>query len=92
MRVEMFKPVLDDWHPNYKINQGTPSERDVVRVVYLKLPSKKSLWRVCVWGNDDTGMEKDFTDSEEARKAFLKVAILDSVSRTTFLQMGFGFV
>ncbi len=54
-----LKPTPDDWYPNY--------EGDLVKVrlgIYIpdccaKNKGKK-FHRVCVWGADDCGMEKDF--------------------------------
>jgi len=44
-----FRPTNDDWYPNY--------EGNLVRLRVLSLSD--GMWRVCVWGNDDTGMEID---------------------------------
>ncbi|MCA9495832.1 MAG: hypothetical protein KC589_02730 [Nanoarchaeota archaeon] len=55
-RIDVFKKTSDDWYPNYP--------NDMVKVSFLKLPNilqnSDDEWRVCVWGNDDFGLERDF--------------------------------
>lgn len=56
-RIEKMMRTSDDWHPNF------PGE--YVRVNFIKLrPGCAGQflggYRVCVWGDDDEGMEKDF--------------------------------
>lgn len=55
-------PTVDDWHPNFP--------GDCVRVSSYARP-EESWWRICVWGADDTGMERDF-DSVEKFEAALR--------------------
>lgn len=69
--AEFFLPTQDNWYPNFL--------RDTVRVRVYETLSVRHLvckyWaRICVWGADDTGMEKDFELSfdEETRKAQIK--------------------
>lgn len=62
--ADFFLPTQDDWHPNFL--------RNTVRIrVYESLFVRKSVlcyWaRICVWGNDDCGMEKDFELSENEK-------------------------
>jgi hypothetical protein len=43
--------AADDWYPNFS--------GDLVRVSFMPLLTGGK-WRVCVWGADDLGMERDF--------------------------------
>lgn len=61
-----FKKTNDDWHPNF--------DGDLVAVSLIlhrknsreyKLYGSTCLFRVCVWGADDFGMEKDFFGEEK---------------------------
>ena len=44
-------------------------------------------WRISVWGLDDIGMEKSFTDKTEARACFRK--LVSPVSEALFKVLGF---
>ena len=50
-------PTSDDWYPT--ASDGT------VRVSYLLLINGE--WRVCVWGDDDFGLERDFPANEKIK-------------------------
>lgn len=45
-------------------------------------------WRVCVWGEDDFGMERDFKDRMEALAMFRRVVDLTTQAQL----MSWGFV
>jgi len=47
IKFECFKPTSEDWYPNY--------DNNYVRIAYYSNPDSEPL--VCVWGNDDCGME-----------------------------------
>lgn len=66
---DVRRPTSDDWHPTRA--DGT------VRVSVLHL--EEGLHRVCVWGEDDFGMELD-TDEATARRLFGALAAADPVS------------
>lgn len=73
MRVEVFKSTTDDWYPPYQLQDR---EADLVQVSFIKLRPEKSgqqLWRVCVWGADDMGLERDYGSEASAWTAFLQV-------------------
>ena len=61
MNLTKFLPTLDDWYPNYP--------RHTVRCSLVQLPTTKE-YRVCVWGADDTGMERDFESYDEAKEEY----------------------
>lgn len=87
MRVEVFKRTQDEWYGNYKI-VGDERVSDLVEVAFLNLMPG---WRVCVWGNDDCGLERDFdSDSEsEAWNIFLQVIGMDFVNMQALRGLGF---
>lgn len=92
MRVEVFKRTQDDWYGNYKI-VGDQRVSDLVEVSFLNLgptlqPGQPN-WRVCVWGNDDCGMERDFENETEAWVMFLQVIGLEHVNRNKLITLGF---
>lgn len=93
MKIEVFKPTQDDWHGNYLLKR--PSEIQglgLVSVVFTQTgpkPPFKGLWRVCVWGNDDCGMEKDFEDQVEALNVFYRVIEWKFVNKEILKQEGF---
>lgn len=53
--------------------QWYPTSNGMVKVSLLELSNR--LWRVCVWGGDDFGLEKDFphTERQAAKKLFHKI-------------------
>ncbi len=66
MRCDVFKRTTDDWYPPYVLEDG----RALVRVSFIKLTHSEYLFRVCAWGMDDFGMEKDFEKEKEAWVCF----------------------
>lgn len=92
MRVEVFKRTQDEWYGNYKI-VGDQRVSDLVEVSFINLSPNVSPgepnWRVCVWGNDDLGMEQDLENETEAWNIFLQVIGMDYVNRDKLLALGF---
>ena len=87
-RFNTFKKTKDCWNPNFPGN--------VVRVsIMLHLPTfntKDESWhRVCVWGDDDTGMEKDFVhhEIEKAQKCFNQIMEMSNVDFQALEDIGF---
>lgn len=65
----IFVKVNDEWYPNY--------EGNMIRVSVLELPQFKPedpmYVRICAWGADDFGMEKDFrVNSQEEKEEMFK--------------------
>ena len=83
-RMSAFKRTHDEWYGNYKIaNDARVSA--LVEVSLIKMPKYKDSpigWRVCVWGNDDFGMERDYndTDKDSAVAMFHQVISWDFVN------------
>ena len=92
MRVEVFKRTRDNWYGNYQV-VGDCRVSDLVEVSFVKLlpyeEDNRLNWRVCVWGNDDCGMEKDFEKEAEAWNVFLQVIGLEYVDRADLIKMEF---
>jgi hypothetical protein len=91
-KIVAFKPTRDDWAGNFVIHyQG---DINLVRVSTFPLHAWKTdmplLWRVCIWGNDDCGMEKDFDNPKDAMKAYQHIVALEFVNKTELFSLGFG--
>lgn len=94
-----FKITDDDWHPSYTFNHyyngHAPGQVLMVEVSLLQFPKWERNpdpgYRVCVWGNDDCGMERDFGPEELdiAYKIFHDVIALHRVNKQTLTDMGF---
>ena len=87
MHCNVFKVTSDDWFPPYRLgswyNGTKPNETQLVEVSFTQTgpnPPTSGEWRVCVWGGDDCGMEKDFTAENEAWCCFLEVIGLEDVT------------
>lgn len=63
LRGWSFRPVLD--HDRWGLLW--PEGQVQVAVIHLGIPKLKQGWRVAVWNADDIGMEKDFTEHDDAR-------------------------
>jgi hypothetical protein len=90
-----FKTTNDDWYPNYPDN--------LVRVSLILRRKKSSeyklfgqtLFRVCVWGDDDFGMEKDFKsgneqlDIDQAKELYQLLVNQKVINKDYLKQLGF---
>jgi hypothetical protein len=90
MRVEVFKRTQDDWYGNYKV-AGDQRVSDLVEVTFMNLypGSESPAWRVCVWGNDDFGLERDFDNEAWAWNIFLQVIGMEFVNQQGLRDLGF---
>lgn len=92
MNIDVFKRTEDDWYGNYKV-VGDCRVSDLVEVSFTQTgPDPKQgqgEWRVCVWGNDDCGMERDYTDETEALNMFYQVIGWDFVNINRLKNNGF---
>ena len=89
-RIDVYKPTNDDWYPNFKVTDGP----DLVHVSFTQTgpnPEKfEGEFRVCVWGNDDCGMERDFENNEAlALNIFMQVIGWPTVDRDKLKELGF---
>lgn len=81
MRVEVFKLTHDNWYPSHYLkgwHQGVENQM-LVKVSFMSLSDGQ--WRVCCWGNDDMGLERDFATEIEAHTVFLQIIGWESVSQ-----------
>jgi len=90
MRVDVFKRTSDCWYPEYECDYVG----GLVEVSFTKtgpVGCTEPHWRVCVWGADDIGMEKDFDyhHRETAWACFLEVVKLEDVTVKSLQKMGF---
>lgn len=90
-RTDVVKFTDDDWYGNYSImHKGVMTK--TVQVTYVPLAldqDAKRLFRVCVWGNDDFGLERDYEDRRAARRAFSKIVDMYRVNKNELKDMGF---
>lgn len=96
MRVEVLKLTQDDWYGSYELTgyyKGLEKPM-VVEVIFngnitAYNPKSEPVWRTCVWGNDDCGMEFDCATEAEAWNKFLQVIGMDYVNRDRLIALGF---
>lgn len=92
MIVEVFKRTDDNWYGSYKIDEDSRVNM-LVEVIFTQTgPDPKNgngEWRVCVWGNDDYGMEIDFTDETTAWNIYLQVIGWEVVNIDSLKSIGF---
>lgn len=87
--VIVFKRTKDNWYPLYRT-----FNEDLVAVKFCMTgpkPPEDGLFRVCVWGADDFGMEKDFYDETEARNCYLELLNMDTVDIQPLKDLGFCY-
>jgi hypothetical protein len=88
-----YKETDDDWAPSYILSTKNYPNRGpkLVKISFSQLSTKQ--WRVCVWGGDDLGMEKDFPESEkdEACDLFTHLISLDKVNIQGLLGLKFEY-
>jgi hypothetical protein len=94
--IRVFKFTDQSWYPSYKLAsykldgyyKGL-ADRLLVEVSFLQLTDGD--WRVCVWGADDFGKEKDFPvkDRQAAWDLFVKVISQESVNVEYLKDLGF---
>jgi hypothetical protein len=80
-RIEKRVTTPDNWCPTAQ--DGT------VCVSFLGL--RGPAWRVCVWGEDDLGMEWDFLDDQFEKAQAIYDSIYDGVTIQQLKQMGFDY-
>jgi len=96
MRVEVLKPTEDNWYGSYKIQDWYNGVREqmFVEVIFngnitAYDPKLAPVWRTCVWGNDDCGMEYDCDNETQAWNMFLQVIGMKFVNRQALKDLGF---
>jgi len=89
--IDVYKPTHDDWYPSYQVEGW--DNLQLVCVSFIQTgpdPARgNGQWRVCVWGADDCGMERDYDDRSEAMTMFYRVISWEFVDLTLLLELGF---
>lgn len=84
--IKVIKFTDDEWYSNETLLcKGKPTR--VVTASFILLTN--GLWRVCVWGNDDFGLERDYPKRMEAVLAFRRIIKMDRVNKQPLKDMGF---
>ena len=86
----MYKPTYEDWSGTKK----SPDPRDqfgLVRVTLIGHTLADGMYRVCLWGTDDLGMEFDTKDQERQVEVFSELALEPLISFQKLLDMGFKY-
>lgn len=87
--IRVYKETSDNWYGNFSIkNDARFVKADLVMIKFFKLLDNKT-YRVCVWGNDDFGMEYDTKDKDKAKKIFSKIILQPVLEKVYLEQMGF---
>ena len=93
MRVEVLKPTNDDWCGSYTVKgYNSVGETMFVAVTFngnIADPDEAPLYRTCVWGNDDCGMEFDSYLEGEVWNKFLQVIGMEFVDMVALRELGF---
>lgn len=86
-----FKLTHDDWYPEWQLSR--PDARfestGLVQVSFSRLSD--GLYRVCVWGADDCGMEYDFEKFSDARRVLRKILRVKYVNKNWLKNLGFVY-
>ena len=99
-RVDVFVETHEDWYPSYALNgwhKGKkPGDTKLLEVSFLgnicSDPDKPPVYRTCVWGADDFGMEFDTPDHDSAYRMFVEVIGLPPAKMTRSTLKNLGFV
>lgn len=74
-RKDKFLPTTDDWYPNYE-KDTVKCSVFCIRGAVLKRGNRslrartKPIYKVCIWGKDDTGMEREFSSLSGAENMY----------------------
>lgn len=88
---QMFRPTTDSWYGNFAIaGDARFPYPNLVLVSFFKELSGAG-WRVTVWGNDDMGMEKSFSEDQYGLGvlAYTELSLCEAVDRDLLTRMGF---
>ena len=92
MKMTVFKRTQDDWYGSYKLAESFTGDM-LVKVSFTQTGPDPELglgkWRVCVWGNDDCGMERDFDHDGDALHLFYHIISWTYVNKDQLSNLGF---
>jgi hypothetical protein len=98
--VACVKNTQDNFCPNFNKNQVILKFHSCINHYekYIGSGRKKKLnkdfkpiYRVSVWGGDDTGMDIDFDNPEEAKKLFNELKVLNYLNVDTLRSYGLKY-
>ena len=96
--INVFKRTDDSWYPSYQLYSGNGDDNEtrnmmLVEVTFMKLADDQiaddKCWRVCIWGEDDCGMEKDYISYNNAWDDFITILQMERVNRIELRELGF---
>lgn len=82
----------DDWCPSYIMNMTHSPDKMMVIVSFFELhdpDDKTPMYRVCVWGADDLGMEFDTHDRTFAESYFIMCISQETLNIEFLTEKGF---
>jgi len=82
-RIEFYKETNENWYPSFEGKYGIK----LLRVSHMQLSD--GLYRVCVWGADDFGMEIDLADQAEAWGFVEKILSMELIHQSNLRAIGF---
>lgn len=85
-RQEKMLTVPEDWYPCFPNSQV---ECSLIMALAPKRSRQESFVRVCLWGNDDFGLEKDFKPSEFQIAKKLYNSLKDGITQKELRELGF---
>ncbi len=91
-RIRAFKPTNDDWYPSYRFDDVYKGEKAAGLVEVSLLDLSNSMVRVCVWGADDCGMERDYPPEEAGAAQAMFLGLLEQKTVDKAFLKKFGFV
>lgn len=85
---EVLKKTNDDWYPSYKM--GDTHFELYVRVYFVEYTNSFG-YKVAAWGNDDFGLEKEFSvkERQQAWDLFLELIQMQYIGKDKLKWMGF---
>ena len=92
-RITVFKLTNDDWYPSYTIQEwykGVRLQR-MIELSQIELGYDKT-WRVCAWGGDDFGLERDFVGEyaeQESSDIFILLLEKGQIDTKDLTDLGF---
>ena len=84
-KITIYKKTNEDWYPSIIMDGG-----QYIEVSFIPLSNKK--FRVCAWGDDDFGMEKDFESKDRfaAYSLFKEIEKIEQpLTKSYFKNKGF---
>lgn len=87
------KYTQDEWYGNEVLRRREDGKSTrIVTVSFFELRRTKKepqLWRVCVWGNDDFGLEIDLEDRGQAMVLYRTILRWEFVNKQPLKDLGF---